>query len=239
MPLPRYSLDDGGDEDEVLEESYTSNASTSRLPPPSVSPSRPSGAGGAARSTPSYLRSDSHSAYDAPSSLDIDALLHSTPADRPVSKPYTSSSSELPPSSTSSGARGWPFSPTSPLARMTPFEQLTLFMSTQKSAPELLPFPTDAFERLVAQMEQQQSILDSLLHLAHSSAEQEEEGEGMDEDEFVRLNLVQVDLERCKWLLKHIVRCRMDLLQKYAAFFGARPSETSKLNATEARFVSE
>lgn len=96
-------------------------------------------------------------------------------------------------------------------------------------------------------MEQQQSILDSLLHLSTASmpvdGEDAEGGEGVgvgvDEDEYLRLNLVQVDLERCKWLLKQILRMRMDLLQKYAGFVVGRPGERRKLNGAEARFVTE
>lgn len=214
MPLPRYSLDDGAEADEeTFEESYTSNAaSSSRLPPSSSLLDNSSFS-----QTPSISGA---SFNDVPSSLDIDALLSTHPTTTSAHKatPLTS---------------GWPYSPTSPLNSLSPFEQLTHFMSTQKAAPELLPFPTSPFDLLIGQMEQQQSILDSLLHLSA-------EGEGVDEDEYLRLNLVQVDLERCKWLLKQIVRCRMDLLQKYAAFVAGRgPAERGKLNASEGRFVDE
>ncbi|CBQ73325.1 conserved hypothetical protein [Sporisorium reilianum SRZ2] len=239
MPLPRYSLDDGGDGDEELDESYTSNAgaSSSRLPPTSSIPSRAGGLGSSYSQTPSYAdrrsTSPSLSAYDAPSSLDIDALLEpnaGTTAHK--GQPTTAST-------------GWPYAPTSPLARMNAFEQLTHFIATQKAAPELLPFPTSPFDLLIGQMEQQQSILDSLLHLAHIPASATDDvadggdAGAVDEDEYLRLNLVQVDLERCKWLLKQIVRSRMDLLQKYAGFVVGRTSEKAKLNATEARFVDE
>lgn len=115
-------------------------------------------------------------------------------------------------------------------------------MATQKAAPELLPFPTTPFDALVGQMEQQQSILDSLLHLSSTQPlDDADEGpaSGIDEDEYLRLNLVQVDLERCKWLLKQILRSRMDLLQKYAGFVVGRPNERSKLNHAEGQFVTE
>ncbi|KAJ9479412.1 DNA replication complex GINS protein SLD5 [Pseudozyma hubeiensis] len=243
MPLPRYSLDDGGDGDEdTFEESYTSAASASRLP----------GSSNQARASTSFSQtpsvagersfSPSLSAYDAPSSLDVDALLESTPSSH--LKATHSRQPQPLPSST-----GWPYSSSSsPLARLTPFEQLTHFMSTQKASPEILPFPTTPFDSLVGQMEQQQSILDSLLHLSAASmsvdgedAEGGEEGVGggVDEDEYLRLNLVQVDLERCKWLLKQILRMRMDLLQKYAGFVVGRTGERRKLNDAEARFVNE
>ncbi|EST05216.1 GINS complex, subunit Sld5 [Kalmanozyma brasiliensis GHG001] len=227
MPLPRYSLDDGADGDEeTFEESYVSNAaSTSRLPAAS--------AAGGSRSfsqTPSVSgrrsTSPSLSAYDAPASLDIDALLGPT------------ASSSTKPALRSKASSGWPYSSRSPVARMSPFEQLTHFMSSQKASPELLPFPTSSFDALISQMEQQQSILDSLLHL-QPSFDDEGEGEGVDEDEYLRLTLVQVDLERCKWLLKQVVRCRMDLLQKYAGFVAGRSGERDKLNASEATFVRE
>ncbi|SOV08950.1 related to SLD5 - subunit of the GINS complex [Ustilago sp. UG-2017a] len=248
MPLPRYSLDDGAEEDEEFEESYASHqangASSSRHPHSSLanagSSSRldsatPSITGGGRRRSASPA-SSSLNAAPAPapaSSLDIDALLSTTTG-------ASHSHSEYPgPSSSSSSSNGWPYSSSSPIARLKPFEQLTLFMATQKASPELLPFPTSAFESLVGQMEQQQSILDNLLHLSsHPSADPGAEG-GVDEDEFLRLNLVQVDLERCKWLLKQIVRSRMDLLQKYAGFIGSRIGEKMKCNAAEQRFADE
>lgn len=244
MPLPRYSLDDGGDGDEdTFEESYTSAASASRLPGSSIS--NQARASTSFSQTPSVAGersfSPSLSAYDAPSSLDVDALLESTPSSH--LKPTHSRQPQPPPSST-----GWPYSTTSPLARLTPFEQLTHFMSTQKASPELLPFPTTPFDSLVGQMEQQQSILDSLLHLSTASMPMDGEdaegggegvGGGVDEDEYLRLNLVQVDLERCKWLLKQILRIRMDLLQKYAGFVVGRTGERRKLNDAEAKFVNE
>ncbi len=117
---------------------------------------------------------------------------------------------------------------------MSAFEQLTLFMATQKAAPELLPFPTSAFETLLGQMEQQQSIVDSLLQIG-STADADE----IDEDEFLRLNMVQVDLERAKWLVKLVTRTRLDLAQKFAGFIQARPAQRAKLNPTETRFVQE
>ncbi|SPO23748.1 related to SLD5 - subunit of the GINS complex [Ustilago trichophora] len=242
MPLPRYSIDDGADADEeTFEESYASHnaASTSRLPA-SVSSLPPNAGGGTLAPSSSYAGgrslSPSLSAFNdaPPSSLDIDALLRSTTSD-----PTTTTTSSK--SYTSATSTGWPYNPTSPIARLSPFEQLTLYMSSQKSSPELLPFPTTAFEALISQMEQQQGILDSLLHLSSSSTmpDDQEEGGGVNEDEFLRLNLVQVDLERSKWLLKQIVRCRMDLLQKYAGFVQGRAGERRKLNGTEGRFVAQ
>lgn len=229
MPLPRYSLDDGADADEeTFEESYTSNAASSSRFPSGAALHSAAAASSTLSQTPSISGrrslSPSSSAYDAPSSLDIDALLNSTTDPSRSTKP---SSRQPPPVST-----GWPYSSTSPIARLSAFEQLTHFLSTQKASPEILPFPTTSFDTLVSQMEQQQSILDSLLHL-------NDEGEGVDEDEYLRLNLVQVDLERCKWLLKQVVRCRLDLLQKYAAFVQGRGVEREKLNASERAFVEE
>lgn len=243
MPLPRYSLDDSA-EDEEFEESYNTHqanaASSSRHPTSSLAnagsssrlnSSTPSISGGHRRST--SPPSSSYNAAPPPaSSLDIDALLSNTDASH--------SSSKYPaPSSSSSSSNGWQYFSSSPVARLKPFEQLTLFMATQKASPEILPFPTSPFESLVGQMEQQQSILDNLLHLSSHPDPETEESAGVDEDEFLRLNLVQVDLERCKWLLKQILRSRMDLLQKYAGFVGSRSGEKMKCNAAEQRFVDE
>ncbi|PWY99455.1 hypothetical protein BCV70DRAFT_140396, partial [Testicularia cyperi] len=139
------------------------------------------------------------------------------------------------------------------------FEQMALFWSSQRSAPELLPFPISPFATLVDQMHQQQSILDSLLvtstsnsrsHNSTTSAAAYSKNSGyggtdadegleveVDEDEHLRLNLVQIDLERTKWLLRHILRSRSDLLHKYAQFISSSPAELDKLLPSERQFV--
>lgn len=220
MALPRYSLDDGADDDEeVLDESYRSVGSSSRPYAAADGASSSLQASAIRAGSPSFSTSGSAAEAGA-SSLDIDDLLRS-------STPTNSHS-------TAQSAKGWPYSSSCSIARMSAFEQLTLFMATQKAAPELLPFPTSAFETLLGQMEQQQSIVDSLLQIG-STADQDE----IDEDEFLRLNMVQVDLERAKWLVKLVTRTRLDLAQKFAGFIHARPAQRAKLNPTEARFVQE
>ncbi len=110
---------------------------------------------------------------------------------------------------------GWPYSPTSPLARLSRSNNSPT-SSLPKSLPRNPSFPSTSFDTLVGQMEQQQSILDSLLHLSQPN------DEGWMRMSNLRLNLVQVDLERCKWLLSRWFGVGLDLLQKYAAFVAGR-----------------
>jgi GINS complex subunit 4 len=38
------------------------------------------------------------------------------------------------------------------------------------------------------------------------------------EEEHVRLGLVELDVERARWLLKSYLRCRLEKIEQYAAF---------------------
>lgn len=237
MPLPRYAFEEGDDDEQ--DHSYShAESSSSRLSPladRSASRSRTTpyrigvddtndtsytlGSGGEANSGGSHGKMRQTSVGP-----DLDALLLSTDV------------SLLDESATS-------------YSKMTPFEQMSLFWTTQKAAPEILPFPTTAFNTLLHQMEQQQSILDSLLsnNTATDSLALNPDGSAAEsiapiennEDEYLRLNLVQVDLERTKWLLKHTLRTRMDLLQKHANYIVASPEQMGKLTQTEQTFVQQ
>lgn len=236
MPQPRYDFDDGDDEEQDYNYSHA-ESSSSRLTPladRSASRSRttPYRAGEDDTNDTSYTlgggdETNGGGRYgkqrQTSTGPDLDALLMS--ADASLGDDAAS------------------------IDRMTPFEQMSLFWTTQKAAPEILPFPTTAFNTLLHQMEQQQSILDSLLDtttatdpLALNPDDPEAEPTAPihdNEDEYLRLNLVQVDLERTKWLLKHTLRTRMDLLQKHANYIVASPHEMAKLTQTEQTFVQQ
>lgn len=61
----------------------------------------------------------------------------------------------------------------------------------ERGSPEMQPWPAEIVETVMDQLQQQQSILDSLISDVSTS----------DEEQF-RLNLVQLDAERSKWLLR-------------------------------------
>ncbi|EPQ31138.1 uncharacterized protein PFL1_01327 [Pseudozyma flocculosa PF-1] len=115
----------------------------------------------------------------------------------------------LPSSSTdrTSKRTGAPSTPPPP-----PLAQLTTHWINQRTSPELLPYPTACIATLLSQMDQQQSILDSLSSLPPSDDAQEME------DEHLRLQCVLLDLERARWLLRSYLRARLALIEKYAPF---------------------
>ncbi|KAN0065712.1 GINS complex subunit [Thecaphora frezii] len=90
--------------------------------------------------------------------------------------------------------------------------ELTLHWLSQRTAAELLPFPHICVSTLLSQMDQQQSILDSLSSLPPSDDTQQME------DEHLRLQCVLLDLERARWLLRSYLRTRLSLVEKHAAW---------------------
>lgn len=77
--------------------------------------------------------------------------------------------------------------------------QLTHAWLNERGSPELLPWPGDLVDTVMDQLQQQQAILDSLMSDTATS----------DEEHF-RLNLVQLDADRCRWLLRSFLRTRLD-----------------------------
>mgnify|MGYP006976994755 FL=1 len=69
----------------------------------------------------------------------------------------------------------------------------------ERGSPEMQPWPAEIVETVIDQLQQQQSILDSLISDISTS----------DEEQF-RLNLVQLDAERSKWLLRSFLRTRLE-----------------------------
>lgn len=77
--------------------------------------------------------------------------------------------------------------------------QLSHAWANERGAPEVLQWRGDVVEAVMDQIRQQQAILESLASDASTS----------DEEHF-RLNLVQLDVDRAKWLLRSYVRARID-----------------------------
>ncbi|WFC94337.1 GINS complex subunit [Malassezia brasiliensis] len=77
----------------------------------------------------------------------------------------------------------------------------------ERGAPEVQPWDASMVEEVMDQIAQQQSILDSLASDASTS-----------EEEHFRLNLVQLDVERAKWLLRNYLRARLAKIETYAAY---------------------
>ena len=103
----------------------------------------------------------------------------------------------------------------------------------ERGAPEVQPWNASMVEEVMDQIAQQQSILDSLASDASTS-----------EEEHFRLNLVQLDVERAKWLLRNYLRARLakvrvwlTQIETYAAYVMSHRSEQQRLSDIELGYV--
>ncbi|KAI3627203.1 SLD5 [Malassezia furfur] len=99
----------------------------------------------------------------------------------------------------------------------------------ERGSPEVQPWNASMVEEVMDQIGQQQSILDSLASDASTS-----------EEEHFRLNLVQLDVERAKWLLRNYLRSRLAKvrvaliqIETYAAYIMSHRSEQQRLSDIE------
>lgn len=104
--------------------------------------------------------------------------------------------------------------------------QLTHAWLNERGAPELLPWPGALVDTVLDQLQQQQAILDSLMSDAATS-----------EEEHFRLNLVQLDVDRCRWLLRSFLRTRLSKLEKHAPYIVRERTEQLRLSDMELGYV--
>lgn len=53
------------------------------------------------------------------------------------------------------------------------------------------------------------------------------------EEEHVRLGLVEIDVERARWLLKSYLRCRLDKIERHAAYLKQDERSRSRMSDLE------
>ncbi|KAJ3570996.1 hypothetical protein NP233_g4036 [Leucocoprinus birnbaumii] len=104
----------------------------------------------------------------------------------------------------------------------TPLELLTRHWMNERHAPEILP----AQEALLS------SILDHLRR--QSDAVQTLRGDpSTSDDEHLRITLVQLDIERVKFIVRSYVRTRLYKIEKYARYITSSPDIQTRLTAAE------
>lgn len=106
--------------------------------------------------------------------------------------------------------------------RKAPVAILRQSWANERAAPALLPWQGEAVDGVCSQIEEQVNIIDSL---AADS--------GTAEEEHVRLALVELDVERARWLLRSYLRCRLDKIEQNAAFVCQDPISRSNLSELE------
>ncbi|KAL8771892.1 MAG: hypothetical protein Q9209_002830 [Squamulea sp. 1 TL-2023] len=104
-------------------------------------------------------------------------------------------------------------------------QRLTRAWVTERSAPELLPWPSDLMERVLGRIHQQIEVV-------------EEQVGNVDPKTNFRLIIIQTELERFKFLVRSFLRTRMAKIDKHALYMLNNPTQTARLSASELQYVN-
>ncbi|KAI4254683.1 MAG: hypothetical protein LQ352_002957 [Teloschistes flavicans] len=123
-------------------------------------------------------------------------------------------------------------------------QELTRAWVTERSAPELLPWPSALMERMMDRIHQQVS------HVAKSSAPSanaagrvqievvEEQVGNMDPKTNFRLIIIQTELERFKFLVRSFLRARIAKIDKHALHILTSPTQSARLSEPERQYAT-
>ncbi|KAI4110953.1 MAG: hypothetical protein LQ339_000955 [Xanthoria mediterranea] len=104
-------------------------------------------------------------------------------------------------------------------------QELTRAWVTERSAPELLPWPSDLMERVLGRIHQQIEVV-------------EEQVGNVDPKTNFRLIIIQTELERFKYLVRSFLRTRMAKIDHYALYMLSNPTQTARLSACELQYAN-
>ncbi|CAD6888511.1 unnamed protein product [Tilletia laevis] len=98
----------------------------------------------------------------------------------------------------------------------------------ERGSPDILRWKGDVVDGVIDQIDQQVTIVDSLLSDSATSQE-----------EHLRLSLVQLDLERARWLLKAYLRTRLCKIEKFARHIASEQNVQARLSDVELGYVKK
>ncbi|KAL8890728.1 MAG: hypothetical protein Q9215_002172 [Flavoplaca cf. flavocitrina] len=104
-------------------------------------------------------------------------------------------------------------------------QELTRAWVTERSAPELLPWPSELIERVLERIHQQIEVV-------------EEQVGSVNPKTNFRLIVIQTELERFKFLVRSFLRTRMAKIDKYALYMLSTPTQTARLSASELQYAN-
>ncbi|KAL9637652.1 MAG: hypothetical protein Q9204_001785 [Flavoplaca sp. TL-2023a] len=104
-------------------------------------------------------------------------------------------------------------------------QELTRAWVTERSAPELLPWPSELIERVLERIHQQIEVV-------------EEQVGNVNPKTNFRLIVIQTELERFKFLVRSFLRTRMAKIDKYALYMLSTPTQTARLSASELQYAN-
>lgn len=96
----------------------------------------------------------------------------------------------------------------------------------ERGAPEIQPWSGDLVDTVLDQIKQQQVILDLLAA-----------DESTSDEEHFRLNLVQLDMERGRWIIRSYLRARLAKIERFAAHISGDEESQVRLSAPELGYV--
>lgn len=96
----------------------------------------------------------------------------------------------------------------------------------ERGTPEIQPWCADVVDTVLDQIKQQQVILDLLAA-----------DETTSDEEYFRLHLVQLDMDRGKWIVRSYLRARLAKIERYAAHILGDPAAQARLSASELGYV--
>ncbi|KAI4247487.1 MAG: hypothetical protein L6R40_001435 [Gallowayella cf. fulva] len=104
-------------------------------------------------------------------------------------------------------------------------QELTRAWVTERSAPELLPWPATLMERVLGRIHQQIEVV-------------EEQVGNVDPKTNFRLIIIQTELERFKFLVRSFLRTRIAKIDKHALHILSNPTQTARLSAAELQYAN-
>lgn len=96
----------------------------------------------------------------------------------------------------------------------------------ERGTPEIQPWSGDLVDTVLDQIKQQQVILDLLAA-----------DESTSDEEHFRLNLVQLDMERGRWIIRSYLRARLAKIERFAAHISGDEESQVRLSAPELGYV--
>ncbi|KAL8809907.1 MAG: hypothetical protein Q9200_003008 [Gallowayella weberi] len=104
-------------------------------------------------------------------------------------------------------------------------QELTRAWVTERSAPELLPWPSSLMERVLGRIHRQIEVV-------------EDQVGNVDPKTNFRLIIIQTELERFKFLVRSFVRTRIAKIDKHALYILSSPTQTARLSASELQYAN-
>ncbi|KAI4202738.1 MAG: hypothetical protein LQ350_002404 [Teloschistes chrysophthalmus] len=104
-------------------------------------------------------------------------------------------------------------------------QELTRAWVTERSAPELLPWPSALMERVLDRIHQQIEVV-------------EEQVGNMDPKTNFRLIIIQTELERFKFLVRSFLRTRIAKIDKHTLHILTSPTQSARLSEPERQYAT-